>query len=80
MKQVILMSVMFDFDHASSSKKIEFYLCHANEIEERIEGFLVKQQMDTTNMDRYISEVESMLYEICHDPDCEYSSVVMYIL
>ena len=76
----ISMSVLFEFDHAEASKQIEFRLCHANELEEKIEAFLVKHEIDIVSIDRYISEVESMLYEICHDPDCKYSSVVMYVL
>lgn len=70
---------MFAFNHVDAEKQIEFRLCHANSLEGRIEAFLVRHKIDTNSIDSHVAEVESMLYEICHDPDCEYSSVVMYV-
>ena len=70
---------MFAFDHVEASKRIEFRLCHGNVLEEMIECFLAKNQMDAVSIAKYISEVESMLFEICYDQECEYNSVIMYI-
>lgn len=73
------MEVDFLFDRANASKQQVINLGHVNDLERVIENFLDKHGLETNRLGRYVSDAQAMLYEISHDPDCEYSNVVMFV-